>query len=174
MLALTIVVDSKDQVITRASEDLVGAEQLNTLAESRISDYRAYLLNGSQENLNLTNAGRTRFLDQVRRLQATLTDPTELSLLNAVSAAEAEHAAAAGAGHRSGAGRSRTCRTSRSSNSTNKIRPAREKLEKAIADLNTRASIGCGGGPPGVLGDRGPRRSSWSSCSARPRSARRR
>jgi CHASE3 domain sensor protein len=91
--ALTVVVNAKDRVIARATEDLAGAEQLNTLAVNRISDYRAYLLNGRPEFLDLTRADRTRFLDQVGRLQGTVTDSAEASLLAAVSTAEAQHAA---------------------------------------------------------------------------------
>jgi methyl-accepting chemotaxis protein len=93
VLALTIVVHDKDDVITHAGDGLVTAERLNTTIESRIGNYRAYLLNGKQEYLDLTNADRARFLDEVGMLKGKLTDPTELSLLTAVSAAEAKHAA---------------------------------------------------------------------------------
>ena len=90
--ALTVVVNSKDDVIASATEQLLAAERLNTTAESRISDYRAYLLNAGPEFLDLTIADRASFLDQVGRLRGTLTDPESLNLLNAVSVAEAEHA----------------------------------------------------------------------------------
>ncbi|HET6533942.1 MAG TPA: methyl-accepting chemotaxis protein, partial [Actinoplanes sp.] len=52
--ALTVVTGGKDELISRATQDLRGAEQLNSLAESRISDFRAYLLNGTQEFRDLT------------------------------------------------------------------------------------------------------------------------
>ncbi|HEU4348227.1 MAG TPA: methyl-accepting chemotaxis protein [Actinoplanes sp.] len=134
--ALTIVMDTKDRVIARATDDLTGAEQLNTLAENRISDYRAYLLNGTQEFLDLTNAGRTRFLDQVGRLKGTMTDPTELSLLAAVSAAEAQHAASL----EPVIERRKALADLRTVSQLNAVgtRPAREKLEKAISALIAR------------------------------------
>jgi methyl-accepting chemotaxis protein len=91
--ALSVVVDAKDDAIREAVEDLVGAEHLTTKAESRISDYRAFLLNGSQDYLDLTTADREQFLALVVQLRGTLTDPGALSLLDAVSAAEAKHAA---------------------------------------------------------------------------------
>jgi methyl-accepting chemotaxis protein len=90
--ALIVVTSSKDDVIASATEDLVATARLNTTAESRISDFRAYLLNAGQDHLDLTVADRASFLEQVIRLRSTLTDPESLNLLNAVSAAEAEHA----------------------------------------------------------------------------------
>ena len=93
VVALTIVVHGKDAVIAEASDSLVTAERLNTTMESRISNYRAYLLNGQQQYLDLSNANRTTFLDMVSTLKAKLTNPTELALLNTVSQAEAAHAA---------------------------------------------------------------------------------
>ena len=137
VIALTVVVDSKDSVIARASEDLVGAEQLNTIAETRISDYRGYLLNGTPEFLDLTNAGRTRFLAQVGRLKATTTDPTELKLLDAVSAAEAAHAATL----EPVIAKRRTLTNLQNVAQLNaeEVRPAREKLERAIAEVITAA-----------------------------------
>jgi methyl-accepting chemotaxis protein len=92
--ALSIVVTSKDDAIREAVDDLVSAEHLTTKSESRISDYRAYLLNGSQEYLDLTNRDREEFLTLVMQLRGTLTDPAALSMLEAVSAAEAKFSAA--------------------------------------------------------------------------------
>lgn len=94
VIALGIVVGAKDDAIDTAVNDLVSAEHLTTKAEARISDYRAYLLNGTQESLDLTNADREQFLALVGQLRGTLTDPTARNLLEAVSAAEAKHAAA--------------------------------------------------------------------------------
>ena len=91
--ALSIVVDAKDDAIREAVDDLGSAEHLTTKAESRISDYRAYLLNGSEEFLNLTERDREEFLGLVVQLRGTLTDPGARTLLEAVATAEAEHAA---------------------------------------------------------------------------------
>jgi methyl-accepting chemotaxis protein len=93
VLALTVVVHSKDDVITAAADAVAGAERLNTMAESRIANYRGYLLNGQQDYLDATQADRTAFLDQVNRMRGALTDPTALTLLDDVSRAETRHAA---------------------------------------------------------------------------------
>jgi methyl-accepting chemotaxis protein len=92
VLALTIVVGAKDDVITRATDGLIAAERLNTTAEARLSDFRAFILNGQQKYLDLTNADRARFLDEVGVLKGKLTNPAEIALLNTVSAYEAKHA----------------------------------------------------------------------------------
>ncbi|GAA3341456.1 hypothetical protein GCM10020358_32860 [Amorphoplanes nipponensis] len=91
--ALSIVVDAKDAAVREAVEDLVSAEHLTTKAESRISDYRGYLLTNTQENLDQANRDREEFLALVVQLRGTLTDPDTLALLDAVSVAEAKHAA---------------------------------------------------------------------------------
>jgi methyl-accepting chemotaxis protein len=91
--ALTVVVNSKDDVITAATDVVAGAERLHTTAETRISNYRAYLLTADQQYLDATAADRAAFLDQVRRLRTTLTDPAALQLLDDVAQAEARHAA---------------------------------------------------------------------------------
>jgi methyl-accepting chemotaxis protein len=91
--ALAFVVNSNNEVIASATDNLVGAQRLETTMESRISDYRAYLLNGQQQYLTLTNNDRTEFLQEVEALRATLTDPRAKTMLEQVSAAEATHAA---------------------------------------------------------------------------------
>ncbi|GLZ00356.1 methyl-accepting chemotaxis protein [Actinoplanes sp. NBRC 103695] len=133
--ALTVVVNSKDGVITSASESLVDAERLNSLIESRVSDYRAFILNGRPEYLKLTNDGRTRFLEQVARLRGRLTDPAELRLLQAVSDAESAHAGAlAPLIQRRQAMKVLDLPKLQGS----PVGPAREKLEQTITDLITR------------------------------------
>jgi methyl-accepting chemotaxis protein len=131
--ALNVAVNTKDEVIAAATVNLGGAEELNTTVQSRISDYRAYLLNGRQESLDLANGDRTRFLDAVRTLRGTLTDRTELALLNAVAQAEAEHAAALAPVFQ----RRRMLTDLRSVSQLNAslVTPARQKLEQAIAAL---------------------------------------
>jgi methyl-accepting chemotaxis protein len=91
--ALSVVVTVKDEAIREAVEDLVSSEHLTTKAESRISDYRGYLLNGTQEYLDLTERDRQDFLALVVQLRGSLSDPGALALLDAVSAAESKHAA---------------------------------------------------------------------------------
>ena len=133
--ALTVVVNSKDGVITSASESLVDAERLNSLIESRVSDYRGYLLNGRDEYLKLTNDGRTRFLEQVARLRTRLTAPAEMRMLQAVSDAESAHAAElAPVIQRRQAMKTLDLPKLQAS----ALGPAREKLELAITDLINR------------------------------------
>jgi CHASE3 domain sensor protein len=134
--ALIVAVTKKDAVITRAADSLTGTEQLNTTAENRISDYRAYLLNGQQEYLDLTNADRTRFLDLVSRLRGTLTDPTELSMLNAVSTTEATHAAVLAPVIQKR--QTITDLHDVAQLGGDDLAPARQKLEQSIADLIDR------------------------------------
>jgi methyl-accepting chemotaxis protein len=92
--AISVAVSAKDDAIRVAVDDLVNAEHLTTQAERRLSDYRAFILNGKQEYLDLTNADRKQFLDLVTKLRGTLTNPASRALLEAVSDAEAKHAAA--------------------------------------------------------------------------------
>lgn len=94
VLALTVVVSSKDEVISLAVKGLGDTERLDTKAETRISDYRAFILNGTQEYLDATNRDRAEFLALVDELRKTLTDPTALNLLNGVSEMEATYSAA--------------------------------------------------------------------------------
>ncbi len=89
--ALRFVMTANDRLIDSATVNLVGAQRLNTLMETRLGDFRAFILNGTTEYLDLTNKDRNAFLDQIRVLQANLNDSKSLSLLNAVSVAEAKH-----------------------------------------------------------------------------------
>ncbi len=134
--ALTVVVSAKDRVIQSASAGLQGTERLNSAIENRIADFRGYLLNGSPEYLELTNAGRTRFLDQVTRLRGLLTDPDQLALLDEVSRAEAEHAAVLQPVIERRA--AITDLRNISQLNAEPITPAREKLERSIATLTER------------------------------------
>ncbi len=134
--ALTVVVNAKDRVVHAASEGLQGTERLNSAIENRIADYRGYLLNGSPEYLDLTNAGRTRFLDQVARLRGVLTDSGQLALLDDVSRAEAEHAAALQPVIERRAALTDLREVSQLN--ADLVTPAREKLERSISTLTER------------------------------------
>jgi methyl-accepting chemotaxis protein len=91
--ALAFVVNSNNKVIATATDNLVGAQRLETTMESRISDYRAFLLNGQQHYLDLTNGDRSEFLGQVVALRGLLDDQRAKALLEQISATEAAHAA---------------------------------------------------------------------------------
>jgi methyl-accepting chemotaxis protein len=91
VLALRYVMASKDSVIKSARLNLYGAEQLSKTMESRISDFRAYLLVGTDEYLSATNSDRTLFLQQVDTLRTSLEDPTAIKQLDTIQAAESTH-----------------------------------------------------------------------------------
>ncbi|MFG1604493.1 methyl-accepting chemotaxis protein [Actinoplanes sp. NPDC049265] len=134
--ALLVVVNAKDRVITSASESLMEAERLNSTIEGRISDYRAYLLSGSQEYLDLTEAGRTAFLAQVVALRGRLHDPTELRLLQAITDAEAAHTAALTPVIEKRKA-IKTLVNTKALNATG-LKPARLALQRSIDDLTRR------------------------------------
>lgn len=93
VLTLRYVMNSKDNVITSARVNLVGSEELNSHMESRIADYRAYLLTASDEYLRATEQDRTEFLAEAAELRESMTDTPSHELLDAVAAAEEKHAA---------------------------------------------------------------------------------
>ncbi|MCO8269889.1 methyl-accepting chemotaxis protein [Actinoplanes sp. TRM 88003] len=90
--ALRYVLTTKDNVITSARVNLVGTEMLSALMESRIADYRGYLLTGTDEYLNATKQDRENFLAEVSNLRASITDAQSRRLLDDVTAAEEKHA----------------------------------------------------------------------------------
>ncbi|MBB4690624.1 methyl-accepting chemotaxis protein [Paractinoplanes abujensis] len=137
VLALRYVLSTKDTVISSARVNLVGAEALSAAMESRIADYRGYLLTRSGEYLNGTNADRNRFLDQVSLLRTTMTDPTSKELLEVVSEAEAKHAAilAPVIEQRS---RMATLENIDQLAGNEQVKAARIAVQKAIAELITR------------------------------------
>jgi methyl-accepting chemotaxis protein len=90
--ALAFVVNSNNKVIAAATDNMAGAQRLETTMESRISDYRAYLLTGKQQYLDLTNNDRAAFLAQVVQLRGLIKDAKARALLEQVSTAETTHA----------------------------------------------------------------------------------
>ncbi|AGL18471.1 methyl-accepting chemotaxis protein [Actinoplanes sp. N902-109] len=92
--ALALVVQAKDRAIDMAVDDLVAAEHLTTKMETRIGDWRLFLLTNQQSDLTQSDRDRQDFLNTVQQLRATIDDPTALALLDQVVTAEAKHAAA--------------------------------------------------------------------------------
>ena len=90
--ALTIVVNANNQVVTAATESLLGAQRLHTAMESRGSSARGYLITGTPAGLQQTQQDRALFLSEASRLRRSLTDPRTRQLLDDVTAAEAHHA----------------------------------------------------------------------------------
>jgi methyl-accepting chemotaxis protein len=92
--SLATVTSSKDDVIASASRELLASQQLSTITEQRIGDYRAYLLSGSAENLAAFTRDRDLFFDKVAQLRRVFHDPVRRGLLERVSQAESAWAAA--------------------------------------------------------------------------------
>ena len=134
--ALSVAVRTKDLVIASAVQGLTGAQELTTLIEKRISDYRAFLLNNDQHYLDMSNAERAQFVQQVASLRTILTDPTTLTLLDRASAAEADHSAAL----QPVIERRKTMTDLRNIGQLNaaSVGPVRERMEQAIATLVAR------------------------------------
>ena len=118
VIALAVVVDAKDDAIDMAVNDLVSAEHLTTKAESRISDYRGYLLNGNQEYLDATNADRERVPRPGRAAARHADRPDGPQPARAPSPTPRRSTPRRWHRSSSSARRSRTCATSRQLNAT--------------------------------------------------------
>jgi methyl-accepting chemotaxis protein len=93
IVALATVTGSKDDVITSATRQLTVSQELSTVVEQRIGDYRAYLLTGADEQLATFTRDRENFLGQVAELQKLITAAANRDLLDKVSQAEVAYAA---------------------------------------------------------------------------------
>ncbi|MEV6302626.1 methyl-accepting chemotaxis protein [Actinoplanes sp. NPDC051861] len=132
--ALTTVTSSKDDVIRASSEQLSESLVLGTVAEQRIADYRAYLLNPSADNLKNFTADRTAFLDKIKELRARITDPVTRRLLDAVAQAEGVYTAALEPVVERR--RSLTSLADITQLNASQVPPARRALKQAIAELS--------------------------------------
>jgi methyl-accepting chemotaxis protein len=140
VLALRYILVTKDKVLITATSSLVGAEELNTIVERRIGDYRAYLLGGTAEWLDATRRDRADFLDAIGELRRVLAgDETSLKLLDTVAAAEAKHAAVLD----DVIARRQTIKNLTTVNQiTNReVRPVREALQTALVELTNRVRV---------------------------------
>ncbi|MFC7531059.1 methyl-accepting chemotaxis protein [Actinoplanes sp. GCM10030250] len=143
VIGLAVVVNAKDQAITAAAEDLTRAERVGRILETRLADFRAYLLYGTKDFADKTEEDRNRFRDELGLLRASLTGPAA-ELLTQVEAIEVKHAEAV-----------TTVMTRRSQ--VNSIeaairlndelaRPLREQLEANLATLVARVQADVEGG----------------------------
>jgi methyl-accepting chemotaxis protein len=134
--ALTTVTRSKDDVIASAMRQLSESQQLSTIAEQRIGDYRAFLLTGSADNLAVFEQDRDQFLARAAQLRTLLHDSVTLRLLAKVSEAEVAYAAALDPTVQ----RRKAITTLENVSQLNatQVRPARLALQQAIAALITR------------------------------------
>ncbi len=93
VVALRYVMSAKDSVIRTASGVLVGAEALSRTMESRIANYRGYLISGTEDYLDAAEQDRATFLAEAAELRTNIDDDTARRLLDGVVESEAEHAA---------------------------------------------------------------------------------
>jgi methyl-accepting chemotaxis protein len=91
VVCMLFVMHAKDRVITAATHQLTGAENLNRLMEKRLGDYRAYLLYATQEFSDATAQDRTDFRTQLSDLQNGA-DSSVRTLLRRVGETEDKHA----------------------------------------------------------------------------------
>ncbi|GID28584.1 HAMP domain-containing methyl-accepting chemotaxis protein [Paractinoplanes brasiliensis] len=137
---LRYVLSTQNEVISSARVNLVGAEALSAAMESRIADYRGYLLTRNDEYLEATNADRKQFLDQISLLRTAVTDPASKELLDIVADAETKHAAALAPviEQRS---RMSTLTNVNQLSGNEEVKAARIAVQKAITDLIARQTI---------------------------------
>ncbi|BAL90463.1 putative methyl-accepting chemotaxis protein [Actinoplanes missouriensis 431] len=134
--ALIFVVNYKDRVITNATTNLVGAETLGRTLETRLADFRGYLLYRTQDFSDAAEADRKTFATQLTALRAAMPETALQTMLDEVEQLEAEHAAAVArvmAQRAAGATVDEIIRVN-----DNQSVPLREQLQSALADLIAR------------------------------------
>ncbi|MEU4692898.1 methyl-accepting chemotaxis protein [Actinoplanes sp. NPDC023714] len=94
VIAMSFVVNAKDRVITAATTNLVGAEALGRILDTRLADFRGYLLYRTQSFADAAAADRQRFQQQLATLRGAMPDTTTRTMLDRVAAAEEAHAEA--------------------------------------------------------------------------------
>jgi methyl-accepting chemotaxis protein len=92
---LLFVVSSKDRVISSATKNLVGTETLGKIFETRLADFRGYLLYRTKEFADAAATDRVDFQNQITALREAMPDAATQAMLDRVQAAEATHAEAA-------------------------------------------------------------------------------
>ncbi|MEU4428198.1 methyl-accepting chemotaxis protein [Actinoplanes sp. NPDC024001] len=92
VVGLIFVVNAKDEAIVAASRDLTRAERTGRILETRLANFRAYLLYGTEEYAELTAANRTDFRSELADLRASLGGEAA-AMLDEVEKAEEAHAA---------------------------------------------------------------------------------
>jgi methyl-accepting chemotaxis protein len=133
VVGLAFVVSSKDAAIASATDDLTGAENLSRTMEMRIADYRAFLLNKSDENARLTEEHHQTFRQLLDGLRQGITDGAAKAKLEEIADLDDKHAAATAemmAGRRTTDDIPAIDRL----NDT-KVVPVRKPLQEALADL---------------------------------------
>ncbi|MFI1988823.1 methyl-accepting chemotaxis protein [Actinoplanes sp. NPDC020271] len=92
VVCMLFVVQAKDRVITAATQELTGAENLNRLMERRLADFRGFMLWRTQEFTDALAQDRIDFRSQLNDLGSSA-DGTIKTLIARVSETEQAHAA---------------------------------------------------------------------------------
>ena len=95
-VALTRVVDAKDDVIRRTSELLVNAETLRATIDRNISAVRGYLLAPDERFLSVISATGAEFAELITRVRGAIRSEEGRHLVAAVEEAQAHYAATTG------------------------------------------------------------------------------
>jgi methyl-accepting chemotaxis protein len=133
VVGLAFVVKSKDAAIVSATEDLTGAENLSRTMEMRIADYRAYLLDKSTENAQLTDNDHRAFRRLLEELTGNVIDPAATEKLEQIADLDDQHAAATAELMAARQQSDDIPAITRLNDA--KVVPVRRQLQQAIADL---------------------------------------
>jgi CHASE3 domain sensor protein len=133
----TAAAKSKSRTVAAATDNLAGVELLSRLMDTRLADYRAYLLTGTEEDKQSTEQDGAAFLQQLEALRNTVTDSALLGLLDRISIAETAYAAAIGSAMTV---RSEIRDVAEAPQlNTAQVKPLRQLLQSLLADLVSRA-----------------------------------
>ncbi|GAA4610349.1 methyl-accepting chemotaxis protein [Actinoplanes octamycinicus] len=134
-LCLLFVVHAKDRVVTAATNELAGAQNLNRLMEKRLGDYRGYLLYATPEFAENTAKDRAEFRTQLNDLQNGA-DGSIKATLTRIAESEEKHAAAIDIVM---AQRAKTNDpVAAAKQNSDQVVPLRDEVQAAMADLIVR------------------------------------
>ncbi|MBG0562152.1 methyl-accepting chemotaxis protein [Actinoplanes aureus] len=135
VVGLAFVVNAKDEAITAATQDLTRAERIGRILETRLANFRAYLLYGTDEYAEKTAADRADLRNELAALRGSLGGQAA-ALLDEVEQIEESHAAAVSTVVARRAAIKDIADAARLNEELS--RPLRERLEAALAKLIDR------------------------------------
>ena len=129
-VALRTVVSTKDRVIDVDAQLLIGAQEVQALAEAKGSDARGFLLTGDERFVTEMQASRAELVEVLERLRRNVATEEGRRLVESVAQAETTHQRSMDdviARRRAGAAVDTVARAF-----DDHVRPARERLDAAI------------------------------------------
>src|SRR5688572_22827969 len=91
VLALRAVVDSKDEVITTSTDELLQVERLNLAVERKVTASRTFLLTRDEQDIVRMREARADLLVRAERLRAALDTERGRELVDQLSRTEVAH-----------------------------------------------------------------------------------